>query len=77
MAIAIGFLLCDQLLTIVEGGEQTMTIYERLDDDTKWKVRELNHQLKFDNKLTKSELEMLMGVRRDTYRKVNGRVKRK
>ena len=54
-----------------------MTIYERLDDDTKWKVRELNHQLKFDNRLTKSELEMLMGVRRDTYKRVNGRVKRK
>ena len=54
-----------------------MQIYNRLDKETQWDMRELHHQLKHDNKLTKRDLEMLMGVRRDTYRKVNGRVKRK
>ena len=54
-----------------------MTIYERLDNETKWEMRELHHQLKHDNKLTRRDIEMLMGVRRDTYKKVNGKVKRK
>ena len=62
-----------------------MTIYERLDDATRKALgaREpVVHRPKRQNnsknvKYTEHELRELMGVNRDTYKRSNGRVKRK
>lgn len=50
-----------------------MNIYERVSDETKEKLKA--HRPK--EKLSKKDLDELMGVDRDTYKRVNGRVKRK
>ena len=66
-----------------------MKIIDRLDDDTKRKLGVSNQskgkhhtQSKKRNKrnserLTRYEIEELMGTRRQTYRRVNGKIKRK
>ena len=51
-----------------------MTIYERLDDETK---RKLNAVHRPEEKLSKRDLEELMNKNIQTYKRVNGRVKRK
>ena len=59
-----------------------MTIYDLIDDDTR---RILNakkpvvhrHSTKSKEKLSDADLRELMGVNRQTYKKVNGRVKGK
>lgn len=59
-----------------------MNIYELIDDDIR---RQLNakkpvvHRPKQKNKekLSRREIEKLMGTKRDRYHKVNGKVKRK
>lgn len=58
-----------------------MTIYDLIDDETR-KLLNAVHRPKQQNnrksvKYTERELLELMGVKRDTYRKVNGKVKRK
>lgn len=59
-----------------------MTIYERLDDETRKalgakKPVVYRPKSKHTEQLSKRDIEELMGVRRDTYKKVNGKVKRK
>ena len=66
-----------------------MKIYDLINDDTKQKLSVSNQskgkhhtQSKKRNKrnserLTRYEIEELMGTRRQTYRRVNGKIKRK
>mgnify|MGYP001295989978 CR=1 FL=1 len=66
-----------------------MKIYDLINDDTKRKLGVSNQgkgkhhtQSKKRNKrnserLTRYEIEELMGTRRDTYKRVNGKIKRK
>lgn len=59
-----------------------MTIYERLDDATRKALnakKPVVHRQpnKHKEKLSERELKELMGCNRDTYKKVNGKVKRK
>ena len=68
-----GFLLCTQTL---KGGEH-MEIYNLIDDDTRDKLNAVHRPKKNKEKLSKRDLEELMGTHRDTYKRVNGKVKRK
>ena len=55
-----------------------MTIYERLDDETKRKLNVVHRPVRKDKRMySERELKELMGVNQDTYKRVNGRVKRK
>ena len=66
-----------------------MKIIDRLDDDTKRKLgvsnrgkgkhhtQSKNRNKRNSERLTRYEIEELMGTRRDTYKRVNGKVKRK
>ena len=58
-----------------------MTIYERLDDATRKALgakKPVVHRRKRNKeKLSDSDLRELMGVNRDVYRRINGKVKRK
>ena len=66
-----------------------MKIYDLINDDTKRKLgvsTKSNRKGRVNNKtsnkrnserLTRYEIEELMGIRRDTYKRVNGKVKRK
>jgi len=55
-----------------------MTIYERLDDETKRKLNAVHRPQKKDKrKYSERDIKELMGVNRDTYKRSNGRVKRK
>lgn len=59
-----------------------MTIYERLDDATRKALganKPVVHSqsVKCKEKLSQHDLRELMGVNRQTYKKVNGKVKRK
>ena len=58
-----------------------MTIYERLDDETRRKLGAkkpvVHRQKRNKEKLSKREWEEIMGTNRDTYTRKNGRVKRK
>ena len=57
-----------------------MTIYERLDDATRKALgaKEPVHRAdKRKEKLSRREWENIMGKHRDTYKRVNGKVKRK
>ena len=51
-----------------------MTIYERLDDDTKRKLNVV-HRPKKKETFTREELEELMNMNANTYKKVKGRVR--
>ena len=55
-----------------------MTIYDLIDDDTRDKLNAV-HRPKHKNteRLSKRDWEDIMGTRRDTYKKVNGKVRRK
>jgi hypothetical protein len=52
-----------------------MRIEERLSDDDKKKIAGLSK--KDDSKLSRRDLEELMGTKRDTYRRVRGSMRRK
>lgn len=59
-----------------------MTIYERLDDATRKALganKPVVHRPKQSHKekLSDADLRELMGVNRDRYKRVNGKVKRK
>ena len=58
-----------------------MTIYERLDDETRKALgakKPVVHRPKRNKeKLSKRDWEEIMGTKRDTYKRSNGRVKRK
>lgn len=58
-----------------------MTIYERLDDATRKalgaKKPVVHRQKRNKEKLLTREWESIMGKHRDTYKRSNGRVKRK
>ena len=57
-----------------------MTIYERLDDETRKALdakKPVHRSKRNKEKLSRREWEDVMGVSRDTYKKVNGKVKRK
>ena len=57
-----------------------MTIYERLDDVTRKALGAKpvhRHSVRFKENLSERDIKELMGVHRDTYKKVNRRVKRK
>lgn len=60
-----------------------MTIYDLIDDDTrqllnaKKPVVHRRHSNKHKEKLSRRDIEELMGTHRDTYKRVNGKVKRK
>lgn len=59
-----------------------MTIYERLDDETRKALnakKPVVHRQsnKRKEKLTDRDIKELMGIGRDTYKRSNGRVKRR
>ncbi|MFS0878281.1 hypothetical protein [Solibacillus isronensis] len=55
-----------------------MTIYDLIDDDTRDKLNAVHRpKRKNTERLSKRDWEDIMGTRRDTYKKVNGKVKRK
>ena len=66
---------------IIKGGEH-MTIYDLIDDDTRQLLnakKPVVHRQsnKRKEKLSRRDVEELMGCNRDRYHKVNGKVKRK
>ena len=67
---------------IIEGVCKLMRIYELIDNQTRKALRVVQHQGqpkkgKSSERLSERELKELMGVNRDQYRRVNGKVKRK
>ena len=54
-----------------------MTIYDLIDDDTRDKLNAVHRPKKNTERLSKRDWEDIMGTRRDTYKNVNGKVKRK
>ena len=57
-----------------------MTIYERLDDATRKALGAKpvhRHSVRSKENLSERDIKELMGVNRDTYKRSNGRVKRK
>ncbi len=57
-----------------------MTIFERLNEEVKEKLgakQPTSHRPKKKETFSKEDIEELMGMNRDTYKRVNGRVKRK
>ncbi|MER2047293.1 MAG: hypothetical protein ABTA23_03610 [Solibacillus sp.] len=58
-----------------------MTIYDLIDDDTRDKLnavhRPSNKHKREHERLSEYDIRELMGMNRDRYRKVNGKVKRK
>ena len=54
-----------------------MTIYDLIDDDTRDKLNAVHRPKKNKEKLSRRDIEELMGTHRDTYKRVNGKVKRK
>ncbi|MER1998825.1 MAG: hypothetical protein ABS882_03550 [Lysinibacillus sp.] len=58
-----------------------MQIYNLIDDETKRKLNAVkpvvHRQKRNKEKLSKRDVEELMGVNRDTYKRVNGKVRRK
>lgn len=60
-----------------------MRIHELIDEDTKRKLNVAVHRPEPEQakrrkeKLSRTDLQYLMGVGRDRYRKVNGRVRRR
>ena len=53
-----------------------MNIHDRLDDDTKRKLKDV-HRAKNKEKLSEQDIKELMGVNRDKYHRVKGKVRRK
>ena len=58
-----------------------MTIYDLIDDETRHKLNAkkpvVHRPRRSKEKLSRRDIEELMGVNRDRYKKVNGKVKRK
>lgn len=54
-----------------------MTIGDRLNDETKRKLNVVHRPKKDKRKYSEHEIKELMGMNRDTYKRVNGKVKRK
>ena len=54
-----------------------MEIYNLIDDDTRDKLNAVHRPKKNKEKLSHHDIEELMGTHRDTYKRVNGKVKRK
>lgn len=54
-----------------------MKIFEKLNEHTKRQIKEKGYIAKPKETFSKEDLEDLMGCNRDTYHKVNGKIKRR
>jgi len=55
----------------------TLKLHDHLDDESKRKLNDVHRDNKKKEKLSDYDLKELMGVNRDKYHRVKGKVKRK